>query len=290
MGKPLQLRKFGRLIFILFRILALAYLGALIALLFRKNALIHPSSTAELPFLLQKATEADIQPWKNSAGEVIGWSSAPSIGVADYRCLFFHGNGGYALHRGGFIEGVRALAPRSSWEIYVLEYPGYGARPGPANEENLVAAGLEAVDILRATDRRPLFIMGQSLGASVAALVASKRPQQVSGLLLFTPFYNMMTEAQYLYPIFPMPLLIPQDYRSDRALQNYSGPIAFLVADEDETIPPRFGERLYDEYHGPKKIWHIPSAGHNSIPLSPTSAWWQEVFDFLTTNARITNL
>ena len=271
------------------KVLAVAYVVVLALLLWNKTALLYHPTLASLKELQAAADQAGMKPWKNNAGEVIGWVSTPDLGVAAQKCLIFHGNGGMALDRSDFAKALQSLSPRGAWEIYILEYPGYGARPGPMNEESLVNAGLEAVDLLRQEDHRPVFILGESLGAGVAAQVAGRRPQQVAGVLLLTPFYNLMTVAQYHYPIFPLQLILRGNYRSDIALQNYSGPVAVVLAEQDEVIPPLFGEKLYEEYKGPKKLWKLPG-GHNTIDTDPTASWWQDVFDFLTSHALITNL
>ena len=53
---------------------------------------------------------------------------APGDPDARYRMLVFHGNAGYALNRDYFVTGLRALG--SQWDVFLFEYPGYGAREG----------------------------------------------------------------------------------------------------------------------------------------------------------------
>lgn len=289
-GSSAVLRKGGRLLLLVIKILAVVYIISIVLLLWNKANLLYFPTTSSLDGLVSLADQGGMKPWKNNAGDVIGWVSTPDFGVPANRCLIFHGNAGMALNRVDFVQALEALSPRGAWEIYIMEYPGYGARPGTKNEESLVNAGLEAIDLLRQADHRPVYIMGESLGSAVAAQVASRRPQQVAGMLLVTPFYNLMTVAQYHYPIFPMQVLLNGDYRSDLAVQNYSGPVAFVVAENDEVSPAEFGEKLYQEYKGPKKFWKMAGAGHNTINMSPTAPWWQEVFDFLSSHALITNL
>ena len=65
------------------------------------------------------------------------------------------------------------------------------------------------------------------------------------------------------------------------ALKEYSGPVAVLLAGEDYIVPTRFGQKLFDDYRGPKKLWVQQNAGHNSLDYNPKAAWWKEVSDFL---------
>lgn len=52
---------------------------------------------------------------------------------------------------------------------------------------------------------------------------------------------------------------------SDRHLPDYGGPVAFLIAGQDDTTPAALGQRLFDAYPGPKRIWIAPAAGHNDF-------------------------
>jgi len=51
-------------------------------------------------------------------------------GVAANRLMFFHGNAGYALMRTQYPFNFERLDGGKSWEVYLFEYPGFGARPG----------------------------------------------------------------------------------------------------------------------------------------------------------------
>jgi fermentation-respiration switch protein FrsA (DUF1100 family) len=55
--------------------------------------------------------------------------------------------------------------------------------------------------------------------------------------------------------------------------------VKIVIAAQDEIIPPRFGQRLYDSYKGPKELEVIPDAGHNDI-AEQSPQWWQKVFQF----------
>jgi fermentation-respiration switch protein FrsA (DUF1100 family) len=67
---------------------------------------------------------------------------------------------------------------------------------------------------------------------------------------------------------------------SDKNLEKYHGPIAFIVAGNDGTIPPKHGERLYREYAGPKRLWLVPGAGHNDFDA--LLADWPQIVAWLS--------
>jgi pimeloyl-ACP methyl ester carboxylesterase len=107
--------------------------------------------------------------------------------------------------------------------------------------------------------------MGQSLGSGIASAAVAARPDKIAGLILLTPFDSLAAAAATHYPWFPVRPLLRHRLDSDQNLAGYRGPVAFIVAENDGTIPPKHGERLYHLYTGPKRLWLVPGAGHNDF-------------------------
>jgi pimeloyl-ACP methyl ester carboxylesterase len=130
-------------------------------------------------------------------------------------------------------------------------------------------------------DSRPLFIAGESLGTGVACLLAAKHPDKVRGLFLATPYTSTTDVAQGRFPIFPVSLVMQDRYEAARALRKYRGPVAILLAGQDMIVPTHYGQKLFDGYGGPKRLWIQADAGHNTLDYDPQAKWWKEVSDFL---------
>ena len=97
------------------------------------------------------ASRLGLQAWHDGTGSPIGWRSmAPS--TAQNRMLVFHGNAGYALDRQYFVAGFQAL--QEQWDVFLFEYPGYGARQGTPSEESFKSAAADALKVLLAEDSR----------------------------------------------------------------------------------------------------------------------------------------
>ncbi len=222
----------------------------------------------------QFAGQKGFVPWANPAGEVIGWK-VPATGVATGSVLVVHGNGGAALNRDYIAQPIHAAG---ALDVFVLEYPGYGARAGMPGMKSWLAAGEEAFGLL-AKDK-PIFIVSESLGTGVAAHLAKLHPQGIAGMVMFVPYDSLPSLAQS-----KMPLLLPYFFLVDRFepaawLKDYRGPITFVVAERDEIIPPQFGRRLHDSYAGPKQLQVIAGASHNEA-AEQSPAWWREVLSSL---------
>ena len=158
-----------------------------------------------------------------------------------------------------------------------MEYPGYGPREGSPSEESIVAATVDAIDLLGAD--LPVFLVGESLGSAAAALAAAERPK-VAGLLLITPVSSVTALARRHYPFVPSGL-VRDTFRADLALPRYGGKVAFLLAGRDEVAPPDLARSLFDAYPGPKRLWEEPGATHNTLPYRPGDPLWSEITGFL---------
>ncbi len=253
-------------------------MGGILVLAALQRKLIYYPEVADEDYLLRTAARIGLQDWRDGSGQLIGWRTRPA-GKGARRVVVLHGNAGHALYRQYFAAGF--LAQGDEWEVYLFEYPGYGARPGSPSESNLKQAATDALEALFQEDRRPLYLVGESLGSGVAAWLASTFPAHVAGLLLVTPFTNLPDVASHHYALLPVRALLSEHYDSQKALGGYAGPVAFLIAGSDEIIPPALGRKLHDSYRGPKWLREQAGAGHNTLDLDTSAPWWPEALAFL---------
>jgi pimeloyl-ACP methyl ester carboxylesterase len=274
MGLANRLRRFrgrfaGALILMMGGVLVLAAL--------QRQLIYYPEVAAE-DTLLRIAAKIGLQGWRDAGGQLIGWRTR-AAGKGARRVVVLHGNAGHALYREYFAAGF--LAQGDDWEVYLFEYPGYGARPGSPSETNIKRAATDALEALFEENQRPLYLVGESLGSGVAAWLAGTFPAHVAGLLLVTPFTNLPDVASQHYALLPVRALLSERYDSQKALGGYAGPVAFLIAGSDEIIPPALGRKLYDGYRGPKWLREQAGAGHNTLDLETSAPWWSEAVAFL---------
>lgn len=249
-------------------------LGALYA---GQRALMYfPTRMSEADALRAAAALGAI-PWRDGDGGLRGWRLASAPARPRATVLVLHGNAGFALDR---IHYASALAPLGV-DVALVEYPGYGARPGRPSLGALAAAAAEAVDAL-AREGRPVWLLGESLGSGVAGRVAAERPGIVRGLLLVTPFADVGTVARRHYPFVPA-WFVRDRFQPERDLASFTGPAIVLVAGRDEVVGAEEGRRLFGALPGPKRLAEQPAATHNGIDLSSPS-FWAEAVRFLERN------
>jgi hypothetical protein len=268
---------------------ALIYFGLLLILAVFQRRMIYLPSQGSEPDLIQLAAGEGLAPWRDAEHNLIGWRSPPADNAstqAVQRLLVFHGNAGFALARTYYVEGFRSVSgDGANWEVYLFEYPGYGARPGKPSEEAILAAARQALDeLLRAKPDR-LYLLGESLGGSIATRLAAERPEQVAGLVLVTPFPRLADVAAHHYPIFPIRLILREGHEVQAHLNTFPGPVAFVLAGRDEIIPAPLGRELFERYPGRKALWTQPDAGHNTLELAPGEVWWRQLSGFLRQHA-----
>ena len=217
---------------------------------------------------------AGLQPWPD-AQDFRGWL-APTAAPARGSVIVFHGNAGHAGQRGFYAAALAPLGLR----VILAEYPGYGPREGKPGEAALVDDAAQSIERAYRQFGAPLLVLGESLGAGVAAAAAALHADKVVGLVLITPWDKLQHVASYHYPWLPVHWLLRERYDSAAHLAAFASPVAVVIAEHDDIVPARFGHALLRALPGPKRLWTL-DAGHNDWPLRVDSAWWRQVVDFV---------
>ncbi len=266
-------------VFRVLQLLLIVYLlVALAALIFQRRLIYFPTKIpAEV--IESVAKEHGFAPWKNPTGQIIGWK-IPAAGTATGSVLIVHGNAGCALGRDYIAQPVHDAA---DVEVFVLEYPGYGARAGSPSKTSLLVAAEEAFHLL--PPGPPKYVVSESIGAGVACELARNHPSEIAGLVLFVPYQNLASVAQKQMPFLPAYFFLLDRFNPAEDLKAYRGPVKFVVAEADEIIGATSGKKLFAGYAGPKVLQLVPGAHHNDVS-GQSPDWWRAVFKFWRENAR----
>lgn len=197
---------------------------------------------------------------------------AEPAGPARGTAIAFHGNAGHAGHRVFYADALSRLG----WRVILAEYPGYGPRSGMLGEESLVGDAEQTVALAHRQYGAPLLLMGESLGAAVAAAAAARQRELIAGLLLITPWDRLERVGSHHYPWLPVKWMLRDRYDSAAALAGLGRPVVVALAEHDDIVPTRFGVALYDSLEGPKHLTVIKAADHNDWPDRVDARWWQE--------------
>jgi len=217
-------------------------------------------------------------------GELQAWPSAQDFrglvadpaGPVRGTAIVFHGNAGHVGDRAWY---ARALAPLGL-RVILAEYPGYGPRAGALGEASFVADAEQTVALAHRQVGGPLLLVGESLGAAVAAAAAAQQRELTAGLLLITPWDRLAHVGAHHYPWLPVKWMLRDDYDSLARLAGFDRPVLVAVAERDSVVPARFGRALHAGLPGPKRLVVFEAADHNDWPARVDAGWWRAAVAF----------
>lgn len=178
--------------------------------------------------------------------------------------LYFHGNR----------ENIEKYAPsainftRNNYEVWMLDYPGYGKSTGERTEEILYSDALILYNMAKAAiSHDSIILYGRSLGTGIAAQLAARRESK--RLILEAPYYSLDALASRTAFVYPVSVLLNYHFPTYKYLQNVIQPITIIHGTDDGVIPYRHSKRLIKTAPPGTELIPIEGAGHNDLQLSP---------------------
>lgn len=173
--------------------------------------------------------------------------------------LYFHGNrrniNRYANNAVNFT--------RNGYEVWMIDYPGYGKSTGKRTEKILYEDALTFYKLaIRQVSAEHIIIYGKSLGTGIAAQLASVR--DCKRLILETPYYSMDALAKkyfFIYPVMPMTKYTLPTYQH---FQYIKAPVSIFHGTKDAVIPYKQAARLTEKKEGTELIT-IYGGKHNDL-------------------------
>jgi pimeloyl-ACP methyl ester carboxylesterase len=218
---------------------------------------------------VEEVVSAGLAPWP-SAEDFRGLVAEPRGAVLG-TAMVFHGNAGHVGHRAFYAQALVPLGFR----VILAEYPGYGPRAGKPGEANFIRDASELVALAHGRHGGPLLLVGESLGAAVAAGAGALQRERTAGLVLITPWDRLAHVASHHYPWLPVKWLLRDPYDTAARLARFERPVVVIVAEQDSIVPARFGVALHAALGGPRHLMQIEGAGHNDWPARVDAPWWQ---------------
>jgi fermentation-respiration switch protein FrsA (DUF1100 family) len=194
--------------------------------------------------------------------------------------LFCHGNAGNISHR---LDSIRLLHSLGL-QVLIFDYRGYGKSEGRPSEKGTyrdVDAAWHYLREVRGLTEAGIIIFGRSLGAAVAADLASRaRPAAV---ILESAFTSVPDMAAEFYPWLPVRLLSRYRYDNLGKVARIARPLLLVHSRQDEIIPFAHGERLFGRAREPKQFLEL-TGGHNDAFQSSRKAYTHGLKSFLDTH------
>lgn len=212
--------------------LLLAYLGICAAMFALQRQLQYRPDPAPLDATLAARHGYVQQTLATPDGQtLVAWWAPPqdpSVPVI----LYLHGNGANLAARA---ERLAALH-RDGAGVLALSWRGYGGSSGAPDETGLHTDAHTAWQALKErAPRHPTLIYGESLGSTVAVMLAAE--VQPDALVLDSAFDSALAVAQGAYPWLPVSWLLRDTYRADLAAPRVRAPVLQVHCRDDPVTP-----------------------------------------------------
>lgn len=221
-----------------------------------------------------------------------GWylpAQVPEGGAARGTVLHLHGN---AENISTFIAAVHWL-PAQGYNVFLLDYGGYGRSGGTATVRNVHVDARVALDWLLSrpgADSERLVVFGQSLGGSVAIHSVATHPQReriraVIAEGAFSSYSRIarekMNQLWLTWPLqYPLSWLFSDEFSAEEGIARLSPvPLLLIHGDADAVVPASHSRRLHAAAAEPRHLWIIPGGGH--IDALTRQDYRQRLLEFL---------
>lgn len=188
---------------------------------------------------------------------------------AEEVVLFLHGNGGNISHRGDSIS----IFHRLGLNVLIIDYRGYGKSEGTPSEEGLYEDARSAWRYLigkRGFRGEQIIIFGRSIGAAVATKLAAeltleRGPKKV---ILESAFSSARDMADRVLPLISRVVMMRYPFNSMERIKDINARLLMLHSPDDEIIPYRLGEKLYQAANEPKQFVKLKGDHNYGFMLS----------------------
>jgi pimeloyl-ACP methyl ester carboxylesterase len=178
--------------------------------------------------------------------------------------LYFHGN---AENNSQSVARQAGLTARG-YEVWMMDYPGYGKSTGPFSEKKLYDYALVFYKLARSRWKPSQIVLyGRSLGTGIAAQLASVRDSR--RLILESPYYSMTSLFRRYLFIYPVGTLLHYHFPTNEYLPDVTAPVTIFHGSADGTIPYTNALRLKPLLKAGDEFITIPGGGHNDLHESP---------------------
>jgi len=195
------------------------------------------------------------------------WLPALNDKPARGTVYFLHGN---AQNISAHILNV-AWLPERGYNVFMIDYRGYGQSTGAPDIEGALQdaeTGMRWLATRAPNDKRPLYLLGQSLGGALGIGLASEwiqREEQpkLSGLILDGTFSGFRVIAREKLGNFwltwplqaPLSWTITDEYEGVKKIVTVSPvPVMVIHSVKDSIIPFHHGTGLYEAAREPKEL------------------------------------
>jgi pimeloyl-ACP methyl ester carboxylesterase len=174
--------------------------------------------------------------------------------------FYLHGSNG-AVDTWGKIANIYT---DNGYDIFMLDYRGYGKSEGKVTNEELLYRDLQTV-YDKLTQQYPedhIIIIGQSMGTALASTIASHKSPKM--LILQAPYYSFQDWTQHVAPELDTSG-IPFYFDNAAALQKVKCRTIIFHGDQDNAVYFDSSIKLSNFFKKQDKLIRLAKEGHNDF-------------------------
>jgi pimeloyl-ACP methyl ester carboxylesterase len=178
--------------------------------------------------------------------------------------FYLHGNAGSLASWGD----VAPVYTRLGYDVFMLDYRGYGKSGGVISSEKQLISDVEAAyEHLKVQyPENQIVVLGYSLGTGLAAWLAAHYQPKL--LILQAPYYSFQDLAKHFYPWVPGSLL-RYHMRTHELLPQVKAPVVLIHGDQDEVVYYGSSLKLKPLLKPTDRLITLPGIGHNGMTEMP---------------------
>ena len=174
--------------------------------------------------------------------------------------LYFHGN----KKNIGWYSRFAPYFTKNHYEVWMIDYPGYGKSTGALTEQKLYDWSLTLYKLARGRFLPDnIVIYGKSMGTGIASQLAAIR--DCRHLVLETPYYSMPSIIDNYLPIYPVNQMIHYKLPTWKYLRDVTAPVTIFHGTDDWVIPYRNSMRLRPELKPTDLYLTVNGGKHNDL-------------------------
>lgn len=188
----------------------------------------------------------------------------PVDSLAKGVVLYFHGNSEGIVRYAGAAPGFT----KKGYEVWMLDYPGFGKSTGVFNEKKLYDYALVFYKLARSRwSPGQIILYGRSLGTGIAAQLASVR--DCRRLILESPAYSLTSVARRYLFLYPVHSMLHYHFPTNEFLAAVTAPVTLFHGESDHTVPYGNASRLKPLLKKGDEFVTIPGGGHDDLRNYP---------------------
>ena len=191
------------------------------------------------------------------------------------------GQNNAVIYYGGSSEPVqlrrRHFSSFTKETKYFIPYRGFWPNQNRVPTEKQIKEDAEKIFDYVKKRHEKVFLVGRSLGTSMALHVAARR--KPDKLVLITPFYSILEIAQKKYRFFPIQKILKDWHEAHKDAGNIDVDSMIFLAENDKVTPLDSWKRLREHLNKSYKEFLVAGSNHTDIVQS--SELWRKMRRFL---------